>query len=226
MTNAIIRRYSLIATLDDVDYSSKLFHSRLPLGEEIAEGGFERDAGVYQFVIGVDGAAGLAEAGSGLVQLLEIGLAESAGLGKELAGFFEAFEHRYLLEGEIDLGGIEDLHHDQFMAAIAQEAEGFFNLVKIIEEIGEDQHEAAVGEFLGKLLKDFAGMGFARARLLRKLLGDLFPLQRRIAGAEVAAEIIVENAEADGVLLLDGQIRQRRGDGGGVIEFGPSWGER
>ncbi len=156
-----------------------------------------------------------------VAEFFEVGFSQGAGFDDEFAGFFESFEKRSLLEGEVHFVVVEDLQQNQIVAAIAEVLDAFDDGFGVVEEVADEDDEGAVVHLLGDFIEDGAGAGFLVFRDGGELVDDGAPLLGVVAGLDEVADFLVEDGEAGGVLLMQGDVSEAGGDAGGVVEFSP-----
>ena len=193
-------------------------------GQQRARQGLVRDGSV-QVQAGL-GAAAL-EAPEVRVQALEISGAQARGVALDrLAGAAWVLEaqHAALGPGELELVAVQHLHEHDVVAAAAQGREAAQELLVGVragwvgvEQVGEQEHEAAAREGRGDggdqvgqgaHAGGFAGEGVgegaeARGTGARSQLGEL----ERAVAAEGEAEVVA---------LAEGEVGEGGGEGGGV----------
>ena len=151
-------------------------------------------------------AAKLLQVGGEQPQLLQVAFPQGPRLGQQFPGFFKSLEQRRLLERKFDLLRVEDLKRHHLVLLVAQVAKAFLDAVHVVEEIAQQDDQAAVVQFLGQLIEDAPRVGLLQSRGDRKLMGDDLPLPGRIARLDVVLELIVEDRQPRRVLLLDDQV--------------------
>jgi exopolysaccharide production protein ExoZ len=96
-----------------------------------------------------------------LVQGLQITLADADRIGQEFRQLFEAAKQRHVAEREIDFGGIEHVEEHHLVLLIAQVLQAGEDVRHIVEQVGEDEDDAAAAGAAGEFMKVLAEVGGA-----------------------------------------------------------------
>ena len=89
----------------------------------------------------------------------------------------------------------------------------------VVEQVGEDRHDAPLLEPLGQVVEDDAQVRLlARGRHVEQV-EQLLQVRRLPGRLQVAADRVVEDDQADRVLLLEDHVGQRRRDELGVLQL-------
>ena len=116
-----------------------------------------------------------ADLAAAIEEILNGGLVAGAdvfGGGDDAFAAFKVFEGADFAEGEVEFGTVEDLVDDHVMAAAAEMGEGGLEFVAIVEEIAEDDDDAAAFGLFGKTMKGRGHVGFGGGLVLGELSAD------------------------------------------------------
>ena len=87
-------------------------------------------------------------------------------LGCEVPGFcgdlcagFEIDEAHFAVEVEVALSGVQDVEDDDFVVAMAKVFEAVEQTVRVVEEVGDDDDEAATHNAFGQFVKGGGKVG-------------------------------------------------------------------
>ena len=83
--------------------------------------------------------AALLQPAEELLELGAVGLPQGARLGQHLGQLLQAAEQRRLLEGKIQLGRVEHVHHDHLVAAVAKVLQPASIARHVVEQVAEDR---------------------------------------------------------------------------------------
>ena len=134
------------------------------------------------------------------------------GVGQDRRHGFHALEERGLSKREIQLGGVQDVEHDDLVPPVAKVLQAGDDPRHVIEHVGENGHDAALLEPLRKLVEYQAEVGLFPGWGHVEQMEQLLELRGLAGRLQVAAHRIVEDDQADRVLLLKDHIGQRRHD--------------
>ena len=91
------------------------------------------------------------------VELGQIRLPQGPRLDQHVGQLLQAAEEHHLLEGKIDLGRVEHVHQDHLVPAVAEVLQAGHHRVHVVEQVAEDDHDAALFEPLGQVVEDRPG---------------------------------------------------------------------
>ena len=123
------------------------------------------------------------------------------------------------LERERQLVVVADLDGDYFVAAEAQVVERPEEFLGVSEEVADHEDDAAPRDALGNLVEDAGHVGLAAGLQRVEPLQDAAHLRGLGLGGDEVADSRVVGGEAHGVLLVDEQVGERRGDVLAVLEL-------
>ena len=150
-----------------------------------------------------------------------IGLAYSTRIGDDFeVRLFQILEQNVAVKGKIELRLIQKMEDDDVVAFEAKQAKPFENRLRVIEEIGYQNHQAPPFDLAGDLFENSADVGFpARPAILQgvKNLRQIVSLGLR---RDEGFDAVREGYQAGGILLFKNQIGKRRGERAAVVEFG------
>ena len=118
-------------------------------------------------------------------------------------------EQRRLSEGKLDLGPVEDVKHNDVVAAVPEVLQPGQHRGHVVEQVAQDQHQPATFEPLGQIVKDRPAARFLLGLAILHDVQQLVEMRRIAAGANQRADFVVERRQPDAVLLLQNQVRQR-----------------
>jgi len=95
------------------------------------------------------------------------------------------FEQRRLFEWELDLLWIEHLKRHHLMLLIPQMAQAFLDALEIVEEVGQDNDQAAMRQLFSQLVENPARARLLQSRHQRQFARDDLPLRRGVARLDV-----------------------------------------
>lgn len=200
---------------------SGAFGLRVAPGEEGGEGWAEPVVGVDASVIEAEGARGFLDGIAVGVEGLEVFLSDGARVEAESALAFESFEGGGLVEVELGLALVDDLEEDGIVGAVSDAGKGGADLFGILEEIADEDDEAAVVEFGEHLIDDASEVGGLVDGVGGECGDDASPLALRGGAGGHREDLIGVDGEADAVALTDGDEGECGGGCGGVVELGP-----
>ena len=123
----------------------------------------------------------------------------------------EVLEGRRLVEGEVELGGVEDVEDHEVAAAMAEQRDRVEHRAGILVEVRDQHDQAAAMAGLASLAA--AARASVPCRLPPAPVGPVERVQERLAGAcrrrHEVDDVLVERDEPDAVALL--ARRGRRG---------------
>ena len=149
-----------------------------------------------------------------------VGPPQGVRLGQDVGQPLQSLEQRRVAEREVELGRVEDVEDDDLVAAVAEVLEPGEDPGRTSSKRSEKiaDHPALL-EPLGQVVEDHA-----QVRLLPRG-GDVEQVDqllqvRRLAGRlEVAPDRVVEERQADRILLLEDHVGERRDDELRVLEL-------
>ena len=164
----------------------------------------------------------LREAGA---QRLDVGphqrpvfLAERLGNDRHLLARFQILERRRVGEAELELGGIQDVEHDDVVAAKPQRRHRLEHGVGVLVEIGDQHQDAPAAEVLRQLVeRRLEAARRARLQPVHDVQHRVHVLGRRRHELD---HVVVEGGEADAITLVVHQVGQAGGDDARVVELG------
>ena len=125
-------------------------------------------------------------------------------------------ERRRVAEREVDLLPVQNLIDDHVMLLAAEMRQRGADFLDVVEQIGENDDEAAAAALLREAVQRHG-----QIRLIRRLVGD----QRVADGPQMFGAALrgkqgatsrIEQRQPDAVLMMDGDVRQRRRQTAGV----------
>src|SRR5512137_92197 len=192
----------------------------LPARQEGHEDVVERLVGAHAHVLHVALPAGPPHLLEPPPQHLEVALAHVAPARLDLAAVLHGEEEGWVVEREVELGGVEEVEDGHLVTAAAQVGDEAQHPLVAVEEVGDHHHRGAAA---GPLVQEGdrrrePGLP-ARLERLEGLedgvhLGGLGP------GRERPGDLPGEDGEPGGVLLPDEQVGERAGQRAGVAELG------
>ena len=140
--------------------------------------------------------------------------------GRDLDAALRIDEQRLVRLRQIELRGIEHVHHDHLMPRMAQSAHGRDDVFGIHEQIGDEHdHPTPRDEAPRGLERRCRVRRAPRSRLLERR-HESNPLPRAHTRRHRRAHDVIEAHETDGVALAQKQERDRRRESIGVRELG------
>jgi hypothetical protein len=140
--------------------ASGLVHLHAAGEEEAGEQFVEGSGGAGEDVVDLVVLAALGELFLVGGELAEVSLAEDFGFGEDVGEAFEAGEFGGAFEGEVELGGVEDMEDDDVVAAVAAVAEAGEEAGGVVEQVADHDDDAALAESLSQFMQDRSGGGF------------------------------------------------------------------
>src|SRR3989338_1172555 len=105
---------------------------------------------------------------------LAIGLTDALRIGGDFeAGLFQVLEEDVAVEGEVELGGVQQVKDDDVVALEAEEAEPLEDLVVFVQQVRYQDHQPPPLHLPRDLQKDLSHVGFSRRPLLLQRAQDL-----------------------------------------------------
>jgi hypothetical protein len=150
----------------------------------------------------------------------EVAVADGGGVeGDVVFGVFEVFEAGEAGEGELQLVAVPELEDDDFLALVAEDANGFEEGGGVVEEVGDEDDEAAAFEVVAEGFDDRSERGFTTGFGLDHGLQHEVEMGDLGAVGDDLAEFGVEGDQADGVLLGHEEVGKGGGEFAGVVKF-------
>src|SRR5690606_24436658 len=142
------------------------------------------------------------------VHFPQIALADLPRARHEARDLFQALEFDHAVKGELQLERVHHVHHNHFAAAEAQMLNALDNLLLVVKQIADQHNNAAAADLSGQLVQNTADPG-GLTRIKRRQGGHDVMDRSEIAGArQVLAHRLIENADRDGIALVQYQVRQ------------------
>src|SRR5262245_9769317 len=120
-----------------------LSRTRQPATEITGQDQPRRRVGAQRQVVDVLHQAVALQLAHEVLHLLEVAVAQRARVGEQFRHLLQAAEKRGLLEGEVQFGGVQDLHDDHLVALVAQMLQAGEDVVEFVEAVGEQHDDAA-----------------------------------------------------------------------------------
>ncbi len=133
---------------------------------------------------------------------------------------FEILERRVFTERKRALQRIEDVHHDHFILLVAEVLKRSEDLFRLIEEIAQDDHQAAAADALRNQVERASG---CRSRTTpERLQGNQYLLEICPGGVrgQKRGDGLIEEGQSDRILLVNHHVGKRGSKGGGIVQFG------
>ncbi|MBA7617033.1 hypothetical protein ES703_24338 [subsurface metagenome] len=122
--------------------------------------------------------------------------------------------------------GIKDMENDDLVAFVAEMFQAHYDLVRIVEQVGNQDDETSLNDGLGQLVQDGRDFGL-RPRLD---VGHVSQENLQVAafgpGSQILAQLGIEKRQADGILLLEHEVSQGRRQGLGVGQLAHAVGSK
>jgi len=176
--------------------------------EDFADLGFPGDVGVGQKIVHAELGAAELEAAQEGGHFAAVVLADGWGVDLEAGVGFHVLEGDGTGEGEVGFGAVEDLDDDELVAGVAEVLEGQEEAVGIVEEVGDEDDQAAAGDFVGQVMEGIGDVGFAGGFDLFEFFEDLVEVAGAAALGDFQGDVPVEDGEADEILLV-GSMKAR-----------------
>ena len=84
---------------------------------------------------------------------------EVPGFCRDLRAGFEIDEAHFAVEVEVALSGVQDVEDDDFVVAMAKVFEAVEQAVRVVEEVGDDDDEAAAHDAFCQFVKGSGQIG-------------------------------------------------------------------
>src|SRR6185436_11657568 len=133
---------------------------------------------------------------------------------------FQVFEEDVAVERQVELGLIEEMKYDHVIALEAKQPQPFQNLLRFVEQIGNQNHQSAPLDLTGDVLEDSADVRVAARTALLKRIDDLDHVVALGARRQERFDPIGKRDDAGGVLLLQNKVGERCGKRAAVVELG------
>lgn len=195
----------------------------LPTGallEELHERSVELHRGVEGNVVGAE----CSEFAAPVVLPAEHGFAiagaSAVGIGGALGAGLGIDEADMTAEVQLGFGDVENVHDDQVVAAEANGVERLAEFVLLGKEVAQDDDEPAMGDAMEGVDDAGGESGVAVGFCTRERGKQVEQIGAACAGREEGTEFVLDDAESDGVLLVDDEIAECGGEIDRVFELG------
>ena len=141
-------------------------------------------------------------------------------LGEDLGQTLQAPKQRGFPEGEFDFRRVEHVEDDNLVPAMTEVLQPGHDPRWIIKEVREDGHNPSLLEPFRQVMQYRTQVRFLACRSRVEYVKEFLEVRRLTGRTQVAADRVIEETQADRVLLLDDHIGQRRDDELGVPELG------
>ena len=111
------------------------------------------------------------------------------------------------------------MEDDELVLAEIEVVEGFHNLFRVVEQVADEDEEAAFRDALGDIMQNRGGIGIDSGFRLVQDLQNAADLARTACGTDEIQRLVIEGDEARGVALFDVEIGERGGEILRVFEF-------
>src|SRR5438552_3830137 len=131
-------------------------------GEIAADHFMQWMGSVYQDVMAVLSLAAFAKTGLELVHFAQIAFANLGRAGREFFEVLVSVELDHASEWELQLKWVHDVHDDHFAAAETDVLDALEDFVFVVEEIADDEDDAAAADAAGQIVQyggDVGGSG-------------------------------------------------------------------
>src|SRR5271157_4275509 len=145
---------------------------------------------------------------------------KGAQLGEDLGQTLQAPKQRGFPERELDLRRVEHVEDDDLVPAVAEVLEPGHDPGRIIEEVGEDGHHPPLLEPFRQVVQYRTHVRFLACGSHVEHVEELLEVRWLAGRTQVAADGVVEETQADRVLLLNDHVGQCRDDELSVLELG------
>lgn len=150
----------------------------------------------------------------------EVAVADGGGVeGDVVFGVLEVFEAGEAGEGELQLVAVPELEDDDFLSLMAEDADSFEEGGGVVEEVGDEDDEAAAFEVIAERFDDGGERGFTTGLGLDHGLQHEMEMGDLGAVGDDLAELGIEGDQTDGVLLGHEQVGKGGGEFAGVVEL-------
>src|SRR5271166_383385 len=187
--------------------------ARLARGQVARERALEALIGAQGNIVDVDHPAAR-------LQLVKKGAPQRVRLGEDLGQTLQAPKQRGFPERELNLRRVEHVEDDDLVPAVAEVLEPGHDPGRIIKEVGEDGHHPPLLEPFRQVVQYRTHVRFLACRSHVEHVEELLEVRWLTGRTQVAADGVVEETQADRVLLLDDHVGQRRNDELSVLELG------
>ena len=130
-----------------------------------------------------------------------------------------SLEDRRAVEGQLELVAVEHLQDQHLVAQEPQPVQAVVDGVQVGEQVGDDHQEAPAADAVGERPEQAAELGLAGRGARLEQLRHHRDLRLGRARGQDRAGRLVEEDEADRVLLAGQEHGQRDDQGGGVVEL-------
>ena len=197
-------------------------HQPFPFCQVVEKCGVERFGGVEQDVVDEAVAAFPAEAVDEVVHMVAVVGGDVPGFGGNAGAGFQIDKAGFAIEGQVAFSGVQNVEDNDLVFAVAKVFEPREQGVGVVEQIGEDDDEAAPFDAFGQVVEGNRQIGVG-AFWGRGLEGGEQGVEVAFDGArgQVGADAVVEGDQADGVALAKHEVGQSGGCVGGVLKLGP-----
>ena len=163
---------------------------------------------VGQHVVDLGFGAGPAIGFDERVDLLPVNVADVGRIDLDPLVGLQVVEGDHVVEGEVDLGLVEHVEQDHFVAAMAEMVQRPNHLLRLVVQIADQHDQAAAFEAVGQPVQRLGDVGIAAGLDRFQPVHHLVEMPRRTAGGHVEPNCRVERGQAHRILLPRHQIRQ------------------
>ena len=153
------------------------------------------------------------------LQGLQIPFSECARVAGQCVDRLHPLESGWIVEWEIQFIVVHDVEDQDVMTGAAKSGQSFEGFFFATEEVRCDDHQAAFGVGVVDFAKDFRQVGLIGHGGLFEGSVDRLQVAAACAPGEFGADLLVEDRQANGVLLTKAHVGQAGRDRGSVIKF-------
>ncbi len=153
------------------------------------------------------------------LERLQVRGAHALGFSGHLGGALDILESRRTVKGKRQLIRIQQLEHDDVIAARPEMPQPLDDWFRIVEQIGNQHDQAAPDQRLGQLLQRTGHVGAPPGAKALERDENAVQMAAPRAGREPQRNLLVEGDEPGGIALPVHQERQRAGQHGAVFEL-------
>jgi hypothetical protein len=203
-----------------------VLHDGVASGDERGERRTKPFVGADALVVESHAAGELFELGLMLAEGGQVRISQRSRVDSKGGLAFEALEGSRVGEIELLFISIDGLEDEHVVTGMLEPRETFAELLRIDEAIGDDRDDAPVGDLAEHLIDGSGQLGHAAS--VARLGGmhaqgadDLTPRALAARSPHHGSDFIGVDGQSDAIALLERDVGDRGGHGGGVVELAP-----